>query len=177
MSPKAWGPIKQLAYVVDDIDAAIARWIALHGVGPWTVYRNTAIKGRCRDAETTVRMHVGLSYQNDLQIELIQPLSDTPSPYRDAQGRALLGMHHIAWHADDLDAAVAQAKARGLAAVFEASTGLVRVAYFEMPGAPGPLYELIEAGTVVREGFDSGLRASRDWDGVSTPVTSIDLGG
>ena len=64
MSPKAWGPIRQLAYVVDDLDAAIERWIALHGVGPWTVYRNACMQGRYRGSDTSVLMHVGLSYQN-----------------------------------------------------------------------------------------------------------------
>ena len=176
MSPKAWGPIRQLAYVVDDLDAAIERWIALHGVGPWTVYRNTCMQGRCRGAQTSVLMHVGLSYQDDLQIELIQPSSRTPSPYQDANGRALIGMHHIAWHAQNLDAAVADARRRGLVPVFDASNGLVRVAYFEAPGEKGPLYEFIDAVPVVRDGFAAGQRASQDWDGASAPVTVIDLG-
>ena len=175
MNPKAWGPIRQLAYVVDDLDAAIARWIATTGVGPWLVYRNARMQGVCRGQDTEVRLHVGLSYQGDVQIELIQPLSTSPSPYQHANGRPRVGMHHIAWHSADLDRDVAEAKARGWRPVFEASNGAVRVAYLESPDEPGPLYEFIEAVPLILEGFAQGQQASRDWDGQRTPVTVFDF--
>lgn len=175
MNPNAWGPIRQIAYVVDDVDAAIARWTALHGVGPWTVFRNAAMQGRYRGQDTAVKLHVGLSYQGEVQIELIQPVSRSPSPYQFADGRPRSGMHHIAWHAAELERSAAEARGRGLAPVFEAGNGVVRVVYFEDPAAPGPLYELIEAVPAVLEGFASGLQATRDWDGRSTPVTVFDF--
>jgi len=169
------GPIRQIAWVVDDLDASIRRWIALHGVGPWMVFRNTAMSGQCRGVNTTVKMHVGLSYQNDMQIELIQVVSKTPSPYQDAQGRSLSGMHHIAWHSSELDRDVADAKTHGMRTVFEASNGAVRVAYLESADESGVLYEFIEAVPLVLDGFASGLLASKHWDGHSTPVTVIDF--
>jgi methylmalonyl-CoA/ethylmalonyl-CoA epimerase len=172
----AWGPIRQLAYVVDDLDAGIDRWVSLHGVGPWTVFRNTTMRGSYRGAPTEVRMHVGLSYRGELQIELIQPLSRTPSPYQHADGQPRSGMHHIAWHSADLDRDVAHAVQRGLAPVFEAGNGIVRVAYFEAPAEPGPLYELIEAVPAVLEGFADGSRLSADWDGRVAVAAEIDLG-
>lgn len=175
MSPNAWGPIKQVAYVIDDLDAAIRRWIALHGVGPWQVFRNTTMRGRHRGQDTTVKMHVGLAYQDGLQIELIEPLSRTPSPYQFDDGRPRVGMHHIAWHSADLDRDVASAQSRGLAPVFEASNGAVRVAYFESPQEPGPLYEFIEANALVLDSFAAGAQASRDWDGRSAPISVHDF--
>lgn len=175
MNPNAWGPIKQLAYVVDDLDASIARWIDVHGVGPWTAYRNTTMTGTHRGQPTHVKMHVGLSYQNGLQIELIQSVGTSASPYQRTDGTPLSGMHHIAWHSQNLDSDVALAQARGLRPVFEASNGAVRVAYLEMPQEPGPLYEFIEASPLVTEGFVAGELASRHWDGVTQPVTVIDF--
>ncbi|MGH8506483.1 MAG: VOC family protein [Stenotrophobium sp.] len=175
MNRKAWGPIKQIAYVVVDLDAGIQRWIEGFGVGPWLVYRNATMRGQCRGAKTAVKMHVGLSYQDDVQIELIQVISDTPSPYQDAAGRPRVGMHHIAWHAADLDGTVAAAKSRGLRPVFEASNGVVRVAYLESPQEPGPLFEFIEAAPIILDGFATGMQASRDWDGHSDPVHVIDF--
>jgi methylmalonyl-CoA/ethylmalonyl-CoA epimerase len=173
--PHARSPIRQIAWVVDDLDASIRRWIELHGVGPWTVFRNTLMTGRYRGADTTVKMHVGLSYQDDVQIELIQVTSTTPSPYQDTQGRSLVGMHHIAWHSSELDRDVADARSRGMRPVFEASNGVVRVAYLESPADPGVLYELIEAVPVVLDGFASGLQASKQWDGRGTAVTIVDF--
>ncbi|MGB0220117.1 MAG: VOC family protein [Sinimarinibacterium flocculans] len=168
-------PIRQIAYVVDDLDAAIDRWVRLHGVGPWTVFRNTTMRGSCRGEETEVQMHVGLSYRGELQIELIQPLSRTPSPYQQADGRPRIGMHHIAWHSTDLDRDVTDAKRRGLAPVFEAGNGVVRVAYFEAPDESGPLYELIEAVPAVLDGFADGCRQCADWDGITAIAADIDL--
>lgn len=175
MNPKAWGPIKQLAYVVEDLDAAITRWIATTGVGPWLVYRNARMQGVCRGETTEVKLHVGLSYQDGMQIELIQPVSDQPSPYQHADGRPKVGMHHLAWHSADLDRDVAAGRARGWRPVFEASNGLVRVAYLEHPEEAGPLYEFIEAVPVVIEGFSAGQQASANWDGQGEAVTVIDF--
>lgn len=175
MTPQPWGPIRQLAYIVGNLDESIQHWIALHGLGPWQLYRNTTMVGRYRGRETRVRMHVGLSYQDDLQIELIQVVSDTPSPYQDTQGRPLIGMHHIAWHSQDLDRDVALARARGLVSTFEAGNDAVRVAYLESPREPGPLYEFIEATPAILEGFAAGLQASRSWDRISAPTAIFDF--
>ena len=170
------GPIRQLAYVVDDLDASIDRWVRLHGVGPWTVFRNAAMRGSCRGEPTEVRMHVALSYRDELQIELIQSLSRTPSPYQHADGRPRRGMHHIAWHSTDLDRDIADAKRRGLAPVFEAGNGVVRVADFEAPDESDPLYELIEAVPAVLDGFADGCRQCADWDGITAIAADFDLG-
>jgi methylmalonyl-CoA/ethylmalonyl-CoA epimerase len=175
MNTKAFGPIKQLAYVVADLDASIRHWVDFAGVGPWTVYKNTAMHGHCRGIETSVKMTVGLSYQGDLQIELIQVTSRTLSPYQDATGAPLLGMHHIAWHSRDIDGDVARARERGLTPAFVAGNGVVRVAYMESAAEPGLLLEFIEAAPVVLEGFAAGVKASREWDGGSELLQVIDF--
>ena len=175
MNSKTYGPIRQIAYIVEDLDAAIRHWTAFAGIGPWTVYKNTSMRGHCRGADTTVKMNVGLSYQGEVQIELIQVTSRTPSPYQDPGGHSLIGMHHIAWLSHDIDADVASAKQRGMVPAFEASNGVVRVAYMESAAEPGLLLEFIEAAPVVLESFASGVKAAREWDGHSSPLHIIDF--
>lgn len=175
MNTRAYGPIRQIAWLVEDLDASIRHWMDYAGVGPWTVYRNTTLRGHCRGADTAVKMNVGLSYQDEVQIELIQITSKTPSPYQDAAGRTLVGMHHVAWLSQDIDADVAKARARGLVPAFEASNGVVRVAYMETAGEPGMLLEFIEAAPVVLEGFASGIKAAREWDGRGDAIQVIDF--
>lgn len=175
MSKKLLGPIKQVAYVVESVDSSIQQWIALTGVGPWTVFKNTTMRGDCRGVATTVKINVGLSYQDGMQIELIEVLSKTPSPYQDAGGHPLVGMHHVAWHSTDLDGDVARAKARGLSTAFSASNGTVRVAYMESKEAPGMLLEFIEASPPVLDGFAAGLKATQEWDGMSNAVQTFDF--
>lgn len=115
-----FGAIDQIGILVDDLDASINRWISHSGVGPWTLFRNVALDGQYRGEPTRVTMHVGLSYQDGVQIELIEATNDAPSPYRADDGSRLLGLHHIARIVDDLDAAVETAVAGGMEVLFTA---------------------------------------------------------
>ncbi|WP_238475198.1 VOC family protein [Sphingomonas cavernae] len=171
------GPIRQIAWLTEDLDGAIAQWCELAGVGPWTVYRNVRMDGDYRGSATSVRIDVGLAYQGEIQIELIAPHGAGPSPYHDAAGRVRTGMHHIAWLVADVASATEAAIAGGFAPVFRAEdgSGATRVAYLEAPENPAMLLELIEATPPIREGFETGIAAARAWDG-SDPVTVIDFG-
>lgn len=171
MTQQGFGQIDQIGYLVDDLDAAIAFWVDRFGVGPWTVFRNVALDGVYKGQAGVVTIDVGLSYQGDIQIELILATNDTPSPYRDAAGTRLLGIHHTAHIVDDLDAAVARATGDGLRVVFEASNPATRVAYLAADSQPGLLVEFIQ-GPGMREMADAGIAAARAWDG-SNPVLEI----
>ena len=168
-----FGAIDQIGILVDDLDASINRWIDHSGVGPWTVFRNVALDGQYRGEPTRVTMHVGLSYQDGVQIELIEATNDAPSPYRADDGSRLLGLHHIARIVDDLDAAVETAVAGGMEVLFTAHNPATRVAYLRVPGEPGQLFEFI-CGPDMRGMCEAGMAAARDWDG-SDPVTVIDF--
>jgi catechol 2,3-dioxygenase-like lactoylglutathione lyase family enzyme len=172
----SFGAIRQIAWIVADLEASVANWRRVSGVGPWTCFRNVAMQGRLRGQAVTVRMHVALGYQGEMEIELIQPYGEEPSPYRSAAGVPLIGMHHVAWFCDDVAADVARAQARGLNPCFEAANAVTRVAYLEDPAEPGLLLEFIEMNAAMRDGFEARLRAARTWDGTD-PVQVIDLGG
>ncbi|WP_176590282.1 VOC family protein [Sphingobium sp. EM0848] len=174
MAEALFGSIDQIGFVVDDLDQSIACRMRQIGLGPWTVFRGVTLDGRFRGQLTRVVIDVALAYQGDVQIELIQPIGNAASPYRDESGAPLCGMHHIAWIVDNLDAAVAEATARGLSVLFEASNPSTRVAYLETKDDPGVLYEFIE-GAGMREMVAAGIAAARGWDG-SNPVTTIETG-
>jgi methylmalonyl-CoA/ethylmalonyl-CoA epimerase len=173
MSMARHGSIDQLGILVDDLDASIAHWISTLGVGPWTVFRNVRLDARYQGRSGVVTMDVGLSYQGSAQIELIQATNDAPSPYRDADGQKILGLHHIAWIVDDLDTAVDGAIGDGMELVFEAANPGTRVAYLRMPGEAGLLLEFIQ-GQGMREMVRAGIAATNHWDG-SDPVHVIDF--
>lgn len=173
MSQALFGPIDQIGYLVDDLDAAIARWIKSMGVGPWTVFRNVSLNGHYRGQEGVVTMDVGLAYQGNVQIELIKVTNGAPSPYRAGDGTAILGLHHLAWVVDDLGETIARAEARGLRVAYQARNPGTHVAYMESPEEPGVYYELIE-GEGMRAMIDNGVVATREWDGTN-PVHVIDF--
>lgn len=165
--------IDQIGFLVDDLDAAVARWIRHSGIGPWTIFRNVILDGEYRGKPTRVGMDVALGYQGDMQIELIAVTNDAPSPYRAMDGTRLSGLHHTARIVDDLDAAVAEAQARGLIVEFAASNPATRVAYLSAPEEPWTLFELI-MGEGMRAMWEAGVAEARLWNG-EDPVRVIDL--
>lgn len=167
------GPIVQIGYVVENLEASVRRWIETAGVGPWTLFTNVMMQGVYRGEATSVGMNVGLAYQNNVQIELIEQTNKAKSPYRDPAGAPIIGAHHIAWLVDDLDAALANAQQMSL--VFRAENPTTRVAYLEAPGEAGVRYELIESEMTAGL-IKSGIEATRNWDGAN-PIQVIDLGG
>lgn len=173
MTQTKMGRIDQIGIIVEDLDAGVQSWMTRLGIGPWTLFRNVTMRGQYRGADTLVTCDVAMGYQGETQVELMQITNDAPSPYRDASGALLTGMHHIAWVVDDLDAAVAGAQADGMTLAFMASSPGTRVAYLESEGQPGMMYEFIES-PATRELMDSGIAATRIWDGTN-PVTVIDM--
>lgn len=173
MSKLGNGPCQQIGYIVEDLDTSIRRWIETTGVGPWTVFRNVTMEGIYRGQATTVTMNVGLAYQGDVQIELIQPTNDARSPYRAEDGALILGAHHVAWLTADLDDAVTKAEKAGLRTVFRAENPGTRVAYLEMEGEAGVRFEYIESAATAQLMAD-GIAAAKSWDG-SNPVQVIDF--
>ena len=175
MTKAKYGAIDQIGYLVDDLDASIQRWINLMGVGPWTMFRNVSLDGQYRGQKGIVTMDVALAYQGDVQIELIKITNETPSPYRDASGAPILGVHHIAWVVPDLDDVVTRATADGLKVAFSASNPGTKVAYMEADNEPGVLFEFIES-PATRAMIDEGIVIAKTWDG-SNPVHVIDFAG
>jgi hypothetical protein len=174
MSSALLGPISQIGYLVESLEQSMERWRQHLGVGPWTLFRNVSLEGKYRGEPVTVTIDVGLAYQGDIQIELIQVTNDAKSPYRDAEGQPIRGMHHVAWVVDDFEQTLAQLTATGLQVVFEASNPTTRVAYLENESEPGVLYEIIH-GIGMRELIQQGIAAARYWDGTDA-VRIIDVG-
>jgi hypothetical protein len=176
MKSQSFGPIRQIAWVVHDLQQSVDNWLRVSGVGPWTCFRNVAMAGKLDGHAARVRMHVALGYQADMEIELIEDLGAGPSPYRSADGEPLVGMHHVGWFSDDVAADVTRGTARGMQVKFEAANEVTRVAYLADPREPKLLFEFIEMNAAMRAGFAARLEAARTWQG-ENPLQVIDLGG
>ena len=176
MKTQSFGPIRQIAWVVRDLEASVENWRRVSGIAPWTCFRNVAMTGVLRGEPAKVRMHVALGYQGDMEIELIEDLGHGASPYRSAAGVPLVGMHHVAWFSEDVAAEVARGRERGMQVCFEAANEVTRVAYLEDPRERGLLLEFIEMNAIMREGLSARLAAARSWQG-GEAVQVIDLGG
>jgi hypothetical protein len=101
-----------------------------------------------------------------MQIELIQPLDDNPSVYRDLIARRGYGFHHVGIACTDVEAQVPGYRARGYDVAFRAAvpTGGAVVYLDNGRNDPG-MVELIPVTPAMDETFTRFWRAAVDWDG------------
>jgi len=159
------GPIRQTAHVVPDVGAEIGRWLAV-GVGPWFVLPAAPQAMRYRDATVEPVLTIAFASSGALQVELIAPGDDVPSPYRDFLAAGHEGLHHHAWWTDDYDAAVGRVRAAGWTEVASGDGGgSARFCYLEPSGAPGTVVEVMELTDTSRWFMDHVRDAALDWDG------------
>ncbi|MER7684445.1 VOC family protein [Streptomyces sp. NPDC097610] len=165
------GAIRQVGYVVRDLDRALDDWLSL-GVGPWYVMRGMSVHVLYRGQPCTITVSIALGNSGDLQVELLQQDDETPSIYTEFLASGREGYQQLAWWVDDLDAAVqAIVGTTGWPVVWSSddTKSSLRYAYLEPPTGPAHVIEIMER-TADTDGFAEMLRAAAAaWDG-SQPI-------
>jgi catechol 2,3-dioxygenase-like lactoylglutathione lyase family enzyme len=155
----AHGPVTQLAWVTEDLEATAALLSRSFDVGEWTRLpdihfdpEHCTFHGRPADFV----VHVALAYAGDLQLELIQPVRGD-SIYTEFLARSGPGLHHLCFEVDDLAAARAAAEADGLPVVQAGSMmgGAMEFAYLDGSAHGVPYVELARIGPDLRAFFDA----------------------
>lgn len=161
------GPIRQLGHVVEDIPASMAEW-ERQGVGPWLWMRNVRLNCSYRGKPSRPVIDVALSYQGEMQIELIQPINAAPSPYRQTVEQGNYGLHHHAWLCRNIQQSVELLEQQGLQMVCDIRMFGSRYVY--MQDADGRYVELLPASLMMRSMFSRGIAASKQWQGRGAPL-------
>jgi catechol 2,3-dioxygenase-like lactoylglutathione lyase family enzyme len=171
-----FGEIRQVAYLVPDIEAAMDHWAGVLGVGPWFYNPKVPITNYTyRGERYEPHNSVALANAGGLQIELLQTRNDVPSMYRDFLRAGLSGVQHFAYWTERFDADLARAEAHGFKVCMGGEVGENgRFVYFETPAAgagalPGTVIELSEVAGPKGRLFKMIREASVGWDG-SDPV-------
>jgi catechol 2,3-dioxygenase-like lactoylglutathione lyase family enzyme len=163
-----FGPIRQLGYVVKDIQAAIQYWHAALGVGPFFYFEQAPIRDlRYRGEPNMSEVAFALAQTGPTQIELIMPRDNLPSLYNDFIDRHGEGLQHIAYWAEDITEWEHQAQASGMTCVLSGCTGDAagRFAYYAGEGHAGTCVEFSALSDAKKALFEDVARASVDWDG------------
>ncbi len=163
--------IFQMAYVVEDVHVAMAQWTQDLRVGPWFLLdRFTGDDPIYRGAPSQTTVSIAMAFAGHMQIELIQPLDDHPSVYRETIDERGYGFHHYGTGSRDFEGDIARFEAQGYELAFRAGvpTG-GSVGYMDTKGALPGFVELIELGDVMEQVFTGFYAASLGWDG-SDPV-------
>lgn len=166
------GPIRQIGYVVADLDQAMTSWIAL-GVGPWYVIRGLAQRVTYRGRPCEITLSLALANSGDLQVELIHQDDDTPSIFTEFLAACGPGFHQLAYWTSDFDATMQSVQDAGWPVVWSGGEDVgTRFAYVEPPDRPAAIIEIMEL-TDTTQGMATFLRdAAATWDG-GTPVREL----
>jgi len=161
--PIEHGVVKQVAYVVDDLDAAIARWVEVVGAGPFFRIDDARLEDmRYRGAPAEAAMSLAVGNSGGVQIELIQLRDGAPSVYRELAR----GVHHLAMLARDFEAESARLDRLGHPLAWTLTIpGVCRVHYHDTLAAFGHFLELWESTETLRGFLEMVEAAAQDWDG------------
>src|SRR5690606_3067286 len=141
-----FGGIRQIGYVVTDIEKAMRHWSGTLGVGPWFYKEDvgtTEFRYYGRTSQPP-RLSIALANSGDLQVELIQQRDQAPSLYLDSLKRCGESAQHVAyWTVDRFDELASTLQERGYVEGHGGRMGSRgRFAYFLHPDLPSGMIEL-----------------------------------
>ena len=166
------GGVAQTAFIVPDLQEAVGHWTANLGAGPFFVLPNILVPGQIyRGEQSKADITLAMGFAGHMMIELIQPLDDHPSVYKETIEKRGFGYHHMGIACDDVDAASKDYQTRGFHEAYRAAvpTGGEVVYLYNGTGADLGFIELLPVTPGMDETFTRFWEASRDWDG-SDPV-------
>src|SRR5262245_342348 len=97
--------IIQMAYVVEDIHAAMDHWVRKLKVGPWFLLPHfSGEEPQYRGKPSRAEVSLAMSFAGHMNVELIQPNNDAPSVYREVLEKRGPGFHHFGIATANFDA-------------------------------------------------------------------------
>ncbi len=172
---RIYGEVRQLGYVVHDIEAAMRHWIEVLGVGPWFYIERLPVTDfRYRGAPSEPDVSIALANSGRAQIELIQQRNAAPSMYIDFLKEGPEGLQHVSTWPVDYDATLARALAAGHTIGQQGQSNRGPFAYMETQrGHRGTVMEIAAYTPTRKAQFDAIERAAIDWDGTNPIRTRI----
>lgn len=160
--------LMQVAYVVEDLDAAIDNWAKVSGVGPFFLRRHVQYAEMTyRDRPCRADVSLAFAFSGDTQIELIQQHNDAPSAYQDFVRRQGFGQQHLGVLTDDLAGDVARFGSRSVRVIQrQVNLAGIETVLLDTEFHPGAVLELIANGPALQASFNAMKAAAREWDGV-----------
>ncbi len=168
-----FGEIRQMGYVVRDIEAAMKHWIETLGVGPWYYVEHIPFQDfRYHGEPSDPDVSIAIANSGRIQVELIQQRNDAPSMYRDFIAAGREGLQHVCSFPEDYDDVLARALADGIEVAQSGSTPRGAFVYLATEAFPGTVMEMADYTSTRRRQFAAIEQAAVDWDG-RDPVRTV----
>lgn len=162
-------PVRQLAYKVNDLEAAVAAHHRRFGSGPFFVLRHVALVSSVHRGVARPFDHSSAYGQwGSVMVELVVQHNPDDSALHDMfpHGSGKEGLHHAALFVDDLRAEIARFESEGapLAQFSVTQTGTA-FAFVDARASLGYMLELYEPTPQLTGFYDFVAAAAQGWDG------------
>ncbi len=162
--------IVQIAWVVDDLEAAATRLSRTMQVGPFLMVRHVEVTAPIhRGVPGLADFSAALAQAGDVQIELIEQHCDNPSVYRDPWPNGPPGgmaFHHVATIVPDVAAEASRYHGLGYQTAMSGTFGTLDFVYLDSP-AGGFMIELLPDEPDMHAFFGAVREAAESWDSVT----------
>ena len=172
-----FGPVVQVAYVVDDPRLAAQRWVDRHGAGPFFVRDHIPVtdvvhRGRASAFDHTSAYGWMLGPSGGFMVELFVQHDRSPSAVTERFAEGETGLHHLACLAESVSDSIERAEAAGLSLAQSAMAGSTRFVFVDDVAQSGHYWELYEPTAGLLGFYDMVRAAAVGWDG-SDPVRTL----
>ncbi len=155
----------QIAYAVDDVETAAARFAVEFGAGPFFIRHHPPFEATHDGAPGVFNHSSAYGQWGAVQVELVQLGECSPPALQQALSNTG-GIHHVAMFVESLDNERARLAALGMPRVMEATTSSgLRFAFHDAGPQLGHLIEIYEPTDSVMRLYRMVREAAVDWDG------------
>ena len=170
-------PIRQIAYVVDDVRTAALAHHRLYGSGPYFIAEHIPLRTCLHRGQPAPLDHSSAYGQwGEVMIEFVQQNNDGPSALRDLYAPGETGLHHVALIVDDLAATRAHFAAEGhVEALYAEMADGFPFVMVDAVARYGHMIELYEGRAVLTGFYDMVRAAAGRFDG-RDPIRTVSLG-
>jgi catechol 2,3-dioxygenase-like lactoylglutathione lyase family enzyme len=162
--------IVQVAYIVNDLQDAAARWTKSFGIGPFYVLERPEVRNPLyRGKPGPVSFSTAIAQAGEIHIELLEQHCDSPSCYRDLIPKGKEGFHHVAVLVDDYATEIARYEELGCPIAGSGEVGPLKFAYIDTSAVMHGMVEILENRSFIRKYFAAIRNVAETWDG-SRPI-------
>lgn len=162
------GPIRQVGYVVADVEAAARSWTERIGIGPWRIKHGIRF-AECLYGGQPIDIEVSIAagYSGGAEVKLMAQTDGPPSMYSDFLTRTGPGAQHVCFYPTDFAAACELFSGSGATLVMRGVIGNRNFSYFD--DGHGQVVELVDIDPAAIAARELRIDAARSWDG-SDPI-------
>ena len=161
--------VRQLAYKVNDLEAAALVHHRAFGSGPFFAARHVALASSVhRGIERPFDHSSAYGQWGSVMVELVMQHNADPSALHEmfTHGSGAEGLHHAALFVDDLEAEIARFAAEGAPlAQLSVTTGGTAFAFVDTRASLGHMLELYEPTAQLTGFYDFVAAAAQGWNG------------